>query len=247
MNTPGVFDHLLVLVIAGLLPLSAYLGGRSEGEPAVFDTRAKIALYWGNAGTQWILTGLVAWAWLAGGSSLAELGLRHGWPDAPGAVILAAVVALYSVDVWWKLRSPEERARTVRRWRRDTPFMPANGREVAHAGVMAVTAGFCEEVLYRGYVIAYLLYWFGSSPAGSAAAIGLPALIFGLSHRYQGWGGVARVVLMAVAFGWFQVHTNLLWPLIVVHVVVDLIGCAISPTLMRSPAGGVEGSCDSPT
>ncbi len=58
---------------------------------------------------------------------------------------------------------------------------------------LSLTAGFCEEVVFRGYLQRQLATILGSVSGGLA----LQAIIFGISHGYQGW----RVTVIATAYG----------------------------------------------
>ena len=54
---------------------------------------------------------------------------------------------------------------------------------------LSISAGICEEAVYRGYLQRQLMAITTSVPAG----IALSAVAFGLAHSYQGWRGAVRV------------------------------------------------------
>jgi len=70
---------------------------------------------------------------------------------------------------------------------------PRGGAEVALWVMMSVTAGFCEELVYRGYLQRQFLALTGSA----ALAVLVQAVLFGIAHWYQGvkmmidWGRLA--------------------------------------------------------
>ena len=49
-----------------------------------------------------------------------------------------------------------------------------------------------------------------------------------LYHLYQGPLGVLTIVPMGLMFGYIYVRTRKLWPVIVAHVLMDVIGLALA-------------------
>jgi membrane protease YdiL (CAAX protease family) len=58
---------------------------------------------------------------------------------------------------------------------------------------LAATAGFCEELVFRGYLMQQFTAWTNSRILG----IGIQGLAFGLAHGYQG-----RFMIVITAYGW---------------------------------------------
>ena len=61
----------------------------------------------------------------------------------------------------------------------------------------SVSAGFCEEYVFRGYVQRQLL---ALTRSGAGAVVG-QGLVFGLMHAYQGWRPVLVIIGMGILFG----------------------------------------------
>ena len=103
---------------------------------------------------------------------------------------------------------------------------------------MAITAGLCEEVLYRGWLPWALAGWAGSTLAGFLGA----AVIFGLGHLYQGRNGVLLTGLLGVALGATAAWTGSLLPGQALHVAVDLVnGIAVGAALARMARPAASG------
>ena len=87
------------------------------------------------------------------------------------------------------------------------------------------TAGFLEELLWRGYLMNRLVDLQGNKTklAWVIALVG-SAIIFGLGHTYQGLGGVIKITALGLLFGaaFLTVRRNL-WPLVIAHAVLDTI------------------------
>lgn len=118
------------------------------------------------------------------------------------------------------------------RWRRayaaaylrglsDIPgLLPKTATERAAWIVLSFTAGVCEEMLCRGFLIRYLHDSGFSMPL--AAALLASSLIFGVAHVYQGLKGVAGTAVSGLGFGLVFLLSGSLLPSIILHVLVDL-------------------------
>jgi membrane protease YdiL (CAAX protease family) len=95
--------------------------------------------------------------------------------------------------------------------------MPRNQRELFCFGALSITAGFCEEFLFRGYFIWALTPWLGWW--GAAA---LSVVLFAGWHAYQGWSGVLRTGIVGAFFTLVVAISGSLWPAIVLHVLIDI-------------------------
>ena len=88
------------------------------------------------------------------------------------------------------------------------------------------TAGFLEELLWRGYLMNRLVDLQGKETklAWAISLVG-SAIVFGLGHTYQGLGGVIKITTMGLLFGasFLTVRRNL-WPVVFAHAVLDTIG-----------------------
>jgi uncharacterized protein len=104
-------------------------------------------------------------------------------------------------------------------------LLPANGRERAWFVAVALTAGVCEELLYRGFLFFFLARFV---PSATVAVI-VSAVVFGAAHAYQGRGGVVATALLGACLGGLYVWTGSLWPPIALHALIDLRATLLSP------------------
>ncbi len=247
MNGLTVYDHALAILAGLVLPLGLALVNRKsrrQAEPLRFDSAQKIALYWSNSLILWILAVATGLVWWLGGRTLHDLGLLA--PPRPvglGLTLGVIFLAVYANDTWLQLATPRRLAETRARWRRNTPFMPRTGLEIRHSLVLVASAAFCEEIVYRGFLIAYCGHFTGPSLAGQCAAIGLPAAVFAVCHFYQGVRAVLKILVLAGFFGAILEVTGSLWIPIVLHFIVDLVGSLLGPRLLqpeKRTAGRIE-------
>lgn len=97
-------------------------------------------------------------------------------------------------------------------------MLPHSGVERAIWVLVAASVGFCEEVVYRGYLQTQLTAFTGKV----AVAIGLQAILFGIAHGDQGLSTAIRFTVYGVGFGAVSRWRRSLVPGIACHVAVDL-------------------------
>ncbi len=86
--------------------------------------------------------------------------------------------------------------------------------------LLAASAGFVEEFTYRGYLQRQFGALLGSKWLGLAAQ----AILFGVTHGYQGGISVLKVTLLGTLFGLFALLRRSLIPGIAAHAAVDIVG-----------------------
>lgn len=85
--------------------------------------------------------------------------------------------------------------------------------------------GFCEELIFRGYLMNRIAKLFQNSALGWTVAVLAQALLFGLGHIYLGWGAIVSVGIPALGSGLLYIVAGRnLWPVIVVHGIWDSLG-----------------------
>jgi membrane protease YdiL (CAAX protease family) len=104
-------------------------------------------------------------------------------------------------------------------------LMPRGALEMALWVVVSITAGFCEEFVFRGY----LQKQFFALTGNTAVAIGAQAIVFGAAHGYQGIKGMITITLYGALFGVLAVMRKSLRPGMIQHAMQDAsAGIALS-------------------
>jgi membrane protease YdiL (CAAX protease family) len=222
---------LIFLVLGVLIPWrgNARLK-RLLSQPAP-GTKEKLILYGSTIAFQWILLGLAAWRALARGLTANELGLAR----RVGVEIFVASVfgaALLSAFQWFNLRRLGRTSGPVVDMMRKLAerLLPTQGKLVEFLPycVLAVTAGVCEEFLYRGFSMAAL----GRVGMPAWAIVVLTSGLFGLAHAYQGRGGIVGTALLGVLFAASRLIFSSLVPVIVWHTAVDVTAGLAGPRFL---------------
>ena len=98
-------------------------------------------------------------------------------------------------------------------------LVPATTRERLLWAAVAISAGVCEEIVFRGWLLATL---HGIAGLNGTELIVAAALIFGLGHAYQGITGVVLTGLAGAFFCVLYLSTGSLLTPILVHAAIDL-------------------------
>jgi membrane protease YdiL (CAAX protease family) len=84
--------------------------------------------------------------------------------------------------------------------------------------ISSIITGIFEELMEVGYIIKV------TEKYGMWTAVFISALIRTVLHVYQGAAGMACVFVIGVIFGLVYWKLRQLWPLIVAHILIDIIG-----------------------
>jgi uncharacterized protein len=88
---------------------------------------------------------------------------------------------------------------------------------------LALSAGFCEELAFRGY----LQKQFQAITGSVGWAVFIQAIVFGVGHLYEGVGQVGRITLFGILFGLLAVWRKSLRPGMIAHAWSDIFGVII--------------------
>lgn len=227
------------LVIQSLIALYLAVGEPFYGKRAYqrllasldHDPTARIRFYREIVVLEWALVFLVLLTLWMAGEPVARIGLVPGRMDSETVVLLAALAVGLAVPLLLGALSPGYREVLQQQVKSVRGLIPERASERRWYGLVALTAGICEEILFRGFLIAYLTALVPGLPV--IPAIVLSGAIFGMAHGYQGWSGVVSTGILGVALGLLYFYTgSLLWP-IVVHALIDLRVLAMVPRPQR--------------
>jgi uncharacterized protein len=99
-------------------------------------------------------------------------------------------------------------------------LIPETPREKVWAAlIISPTAAFCEEFLFRGYLLTQLHGWLHSL----LWAWVVSSVAFGLAHCYQGWSGMVRAALLGALLAYPVVHWGSLYPSMLAHWMIDTV------------------------
>jgi len=222
---------LVFLILATVIPWRGRVRLQHLLAQPAFRTREKIILYGTTITFQWILLAIVAWRSLARGLTPTEMGLIRSFdvPLAAWSVIGALAVGTFQ---WFNLRRLGRMTGAVPELMRKLAerLLPQNSVESGPYAALAVTAGVCEEFVYRGFAMAAL------ARTGMAVwlVLLLSSVLFGLAHAYQGRSGIVGTTVMGLLFGLSRLATLSLIPAMIWHAGVDLVAGVAGPRFLSA-------------
>ncbi len=191
--------HLVVvlLILVGVIIIPNYLRLRKATSgsptPAVSLSPSRLAI---DMGIEWLLL-IYVWAGVRRkGGRMQDLtgGRWASWPQAARDVaIFVPFWILWTATakaVWWLIGQPVSHGANL-------AFPPHGALTIAAWLATSATAGFCEEVIYRGY----LQKQFYAFSGNVGFALLAQALFFGVSHIYQGARSVVVVSVLGLLYG----------------------------------------------
>ena len=87
--------------------------------------------------------------------------------------------------------------------------------------LVSITAGFCEEVAFRGYLMTRFRLLFKSQSWILPTL--LSSVIFGICHAYQGTAGFILITIYGAMFALLYIKTKSLWSGIIAHFFQDVM------------------------
>ncbi len=220
-----IFDHALTMIIVLALPIGGWYSinrvRRQLAEGIPYTSR--ITDYRNNIVIMWSVTFAALSLCFALGRDFAVLGFLPpggGYGNFGFAVLLFATMVGFGATSEYQVRNSEKAAKGLVTATRDFEFaLPHSRRDLAWFYGISVTAGVTEEILYRGFLIAYLSGFMPTLPA-----ILVSTAAFGLAHSYQGPVGIVRTFLVGLALAAMYVLSGSLLLPIIAHVLVDIFG-----------------------
>lgn len=218
---PAWHTVAVLLVVLGV----SLLGARIE-LPAIFGSRvsryltamfvewATVALIWWGLSRRGIrLSDLIGGSWARRIHVLRDLGIGIAFVVIFGFGLTQVLSYLLKA-----VQPPTVRA-----------LMPQTPVEMILWVLLALTGGFCEEVIFRGY----LQRQFSALTRSLVGGIVLQAIAFGLSHGYQGWRLMSVIAVYGACFGWLAHWRRSLRPGILGHAFQDTTVGLLGRFLLR--------------
>jgi membrane protease YdiL (CAAX protease family) len=216
---PVGIEFLVVVTWAFGLPIFASimaLGVPNDSSAPVFTNAELLATIIFEV----IQLGFLTWFLRIRGWTLEKFGLSFSWRGtAFGLLLLVCTLALAmlaqsaaQIIFDYDIQAAAARAPKVD---------PALSMQLVF--LVSVVNGIFEELFVAGYIITSL-----TARRGMWMAINVSVVVRLLYHLYQGPIGIMTVVPMGLLFGYVYARTHQLWPLVVAHVLVDIVALSLS-------------------
>jgi membrane protease YdiL (CAAX protease family) len=211
---PAWHTLVVLLVLTGF----AFATGRAQSASPIGVTHSRVVGYlvimvfeWAMVGFIWFgvrlhglrLVDVIGGSWARPVAVLRDFGIAIGFLVI-AMVILSGLGHLLKAVPGGALRD----------------LLPRSSVQVFVFLLLTLTAGFCEEVIFRGY----LQRQFTALTSATVGGIVLQGIVFGAAHAYQGWKYVVLIVIFGWMFGLLAHWRRSLRPGMVAHFLQDGVG-----------------------
>jgi membrane protease YdiL (CAAX protease family) len=213
-----MFSTLIAVVFTLILVVGVPLLSLSNAGNSQIRNLPRLDLYLSAIFSQWVLT-LVGWGVVF---LVARKVLRQGFGAMPlvpllewGVGIAAASILALILVIWCERRG----------WLPPEPelvylLIPKTPREKVWAAlIVSPTAAFCEEFLFRGFLLTQFHDWLHSL----LWAWIVTSAAFGVAHFYQGWSGAIRAGLLGALLAYPVMQWGSLYPAMLAHWLIDTV------------------------
>jgi membrane protease YdiL (CAAX protease family) len=207
------------LLVVAILLMSA---GGSNRQHLITSSRARVLQYVLTLTWEWLLFAFCLWGAHKSGTGLREL-VGGRWREIEDVLIdllmaagfwVAAMIVLSLAARLLHLAGGNQ----LDDVRRQIGFLvPRSAREVVLWILLSMTAGICEEVVFRGYLQRQL----AALAKNVWAGIVLSGLIFGFAHGYEGARRMMLVGIYGMLFGLLAHFRRSLRPGMIAHAFHD--------------------------
>ena len=211
-----------VLFVALFLALTlggAFFQREARSQPGKMLQHPNVVpLYLSLIAMEW---GLFFYVWKAGlrrsGTKLRDrIGGR--WQSLTD-VAIDATLALGLWTVWMMVEKGWERWLGPGHAASIQAFLPRRAPEILLWVGVSVSAGICEEVVFRGY----FQRQFGAFTGSKWIALFLQAALFGIAHGYQGVEACVKIAIFGVLYGLCALWRGSLRPGMIAHAGSDIL------------------------
>ncbi|MBK8698928.1 MAG: CPBP family intramembrane metalloprotease [Saprospiraceae bacterium] len=221
------FDHLFFFIIGIVFPAMAFLSERPKEEDEENYRNGlppKKHIYYSNSLMLFIGALMVLTLWNVTYRSFDTLGFILPVMDTMVIVLCGIIIAIYAADTLFSYFQAKKSPDNITEMGH---IMPTSWDDYRHFVILALAAGTCEEVIFRGFMVNYVRELFSGSIYATAIALILPSAIFAVSHLYQGWFAVLKITAISLLFGGIYILSGSLLLVVVIHVFVDLVSGAM--------------------
>ena len=233
-------DWAVFAFLAVFVPVWGWFDHRSFlRRESVADTDVLSAEYMKTMALHGVIAASVLVTWFVLGRDWTALGFTD--PNLAGqfrigSLIAGALLIGMVLNLLGGLVSGKGDPARLKAYGQLAPFLPKTPRQHRWGMALSVSAGVAEEIAYRGFVMWMLAFFMPVY-----AVIAVQAVVFGLAHAYQGWGGAVGTAILGAVIGLVYWATGSLFLPILLHVLVDAMSLSLAYFTYRRQAGREAG------
>lgn len=217
---PRWHTALLIALFLGLAVSGAFFQRHARSEPGMLQHHPQmVPIYLSAMAMEW---GLVLYVWRGGlrrsGTKLSAL-IGGTWANAKDVLVdcglaLGLLAGWTLISMAWNRWFGAGHAASIQ------SYLPQRALEILLWIGVSISAGFCEELVFRGY----FQKQFESFTHSRWLAVFLQAVLFGIGHGYQGIEACVKIACFGGLFGLLALWRKSLRPGMMAHAWTDILG-----------------------
>ena len=217
---PRLHTALLIALVLGLAASGAFFQRHARSDPGMLQHHPNMMpIYLSAMAMEW---GLVLYVWRGGlrrsGTKLSAL-IGGKWASAKDVGVdcglaLGLLAGWTLISMAWNRWFGAGHAASIQ------SYLPQRALEILLWIGVSISAGFCEELVFRGY----FQKQFESFTHSRWLALLLQAVLFGIGHGYQGIEACLKIACFGGLFGLLALWRKSLRPGMVAHAWTDILG-----------------------
>jgi membrane protease YdiL (CAAX protease family) len=217
-HTVALVGLFIAITVAGAL----FQRG-PQAHPGALQQHPQVApLYLSLIVLEWGLVWFVCRGLRRTGTRLREL-IGGRW-SGPRDIVIDVLLGCGLWGLWSAVEAGWQRWLAAGHAASIQPLLPQRVLEMALWVVLSISAGICEEVVFRGY----LQCQFKALTRSGLAGVALQAVLFGISHGYQGFEATLKITTYGALFGLLVMWRKSLRPGMIAHAWTDIFSGLIA-------------------
>lgn len=229
----------LLIYLVFLFPVYELLTHKRTKQQLVQAPSKKVSHYQFIMVTLWLPTIALLYLYFNGSLYIQNIGLsfNNDWRNLLGFGLLIGFI-VYSFLAWSQVqKDPNTHQQATKAFKPMEWFLPVTRTEYRwFCGPLSISAGVCEELLFRGYLINLLDVW---TPLWFAVLIS--SAIFGSLHIYQGISGVISTAITGLVLALLYLATDSILVPILFHIMMDIYSGKQAYLVLRPQPSGYPG------
>ena len=131
------------------------------------------------------------------------------------AVLILVFIGLQIITS--KISSKEKAESVIEKMKDNYYYLPKSKREFIWFNALSISAGICEEIIFRLFLFSYLL-----ENTNLAIAFILTNLIFALTHIGSGKQNIIGAFILGLLFTTIYYFTSNIWLAVILHSTIDV-------------------------
>ena len=210
-----ISTHILVLIIGLIYPAYFLFTYKKTNNRIKKDAYYRLVDYKQTIFIFWMLT------WFVIGNTFIDKSMPLNFNptfNIIGIILAALIIIFIGLQIVTSKVSTMEKAESVIEKMKDNyHYLPKSKREFIWFNLLSLSAGICEEIIFRLFIFSYLL-----ENTNLVIAFILTNIIFALTHIGSGKQNILSAFFLGLLFTTIYYFTSNIWLSMILHSAIDI-------------------------